>query len=190
MAKADAPTHVFDTIDDWRNWLADNHDSSSGIWLVFWRKDSGRVALDYDETVREALCWGWIDGHTRTLDEQRRGMWFTRRGRSSAWSASNKKRVTELRAAGRMQPAGQAVIDDAKARGLWNLLDDAEAGVEHPELTAALDATPQAREHWDAFPPSARKLALTQIAMARKPETKSARIATIVERASRNERPS
>ena len=113
MAKADAPTHVFDTIDDWRNWLADNHDSSSGIWLVFWRKDSGRVALDYDETVREALCWGWIDGHTRTLDEQRRGMWFTRRGRSSAWSASNKKRVTELRAAGRMQPAGQAVIDDA-----------------------------------------------------------------------------
>lgn len=190
MAKADAPTHVFDTIDDWRNWLADNHDSSSGIWLVFWRKDSGRVALDYDETVREALCWGWIDGHTRTLDEQRRGMWFTRRGRTSAWSASNKKRVYELLAAGRMQPAGQAVIDDAKARGLWNLLDDAEAGVEHPELTAALDATPQAREHWDAFPPSARKLALTQIAMARKSETKSTRIATIVERASRNERPS
>lgn len=74
---------------------------------MLWRKDSGREPLDYDESVREALCWG------------------------------------------------QAVIDDAKARGLWSLLDDAEAGIEHPELTAALDAVPDARAHWDAFPPRA-----------------------------------
>ena len=88
-----------------------------------------------------------------------------------------------------MQPAGQAAIDDAKARGLWTLLDDAEALVESPELTAALDANPTARANWDAFPPSARKMGLTQLAFAKQPETKTKRVATIVEKAARNERP-
>lgn len=189
VADLDAPHLIVESIAEWHTWLAAHHDSSAGVWLVFWRKDSGRKCLDYDESVREALCWGWIDGHTRTIDDQRRGMWFTRRGPNSAWAASNKQRVADLVAAGRMQPSGQAVIDDAKARGLWTLLDDAEAGTEHPELTAALDAEPSARAAWDAFPPSARKAGLTQIAMARRPETKARRIATIVDRAARGERP-
>ncbi|MEP9394589.1 YdeI/OmpD-associated family protein [Gordonia sp. VNK1] len=189
MADPDAPTLLVASIEEWGTWLSANHSSSAGVWLVFWRKDSGREPLDYDESVREALCWGWIDGHTRTIDDHRRGMWFTRRGRNSAWAASNKRRVAELLDAGRIRPPGRAVIDDAKARGLWSLLDDAEAGIEHPELTAALDAVPDARAHWDAFPPSARKLALTQIAMARKPDTKTRRIALIVEKAARNQRP-
>lgn len=156
---------------------------------MFWRKESGKTPLDYDQTVREALCWGWVDGHTRVIDDDRRGMWFTRRGRTSAWAASNKARVADLLADGRMQPAGQAVIDDAKERGLWTLLDDAEALIESPELTAALDADSQARAHWDAWPPSARKAALTQIAFAKQPATKTKRIATIVEKAARDERP-
>ncbi|QTI69887.1 YdeI/OmpD-associated family protein [Gordonia polyisoprenivorans] len=189
MADPDAPELLVEHIDAWREWLAGHHASASGVWLVFWRKESGHEPLDYDDAVREALCWGWIDGVTRTIDAHRRGMWFTRRGRGSAWAASNKQRVAELIDSGRMQPPGLAVIDDAKARGLWNLLDDAEAGVEHPDLTVALDANPTARAHWDAFPPGARKAALTQIAMARKPETKARRITVIVEKAARDERP-
>ncbi|WP_238420418.1 YdeI family protein [Gordonia sp. 'Campus'] len=190
MADPDAPKLAVDTIEAWREWLRDNHDSSAGVWLVFWRKGSGREPLDYDESVREALCWGWIDGHTRVIDTERRGMWFTRRGRTSGWSASNKARVAELAAAGRIQPAGQAVIDDAKARGLWTMFDDAEALIESPELAAALDANPVARANWDAFPPSARKFGLAQLAMAKRPETKTRRIATIVDQAERNVRPS
>lgn len=156
---------------------------------MFWRKGSGREPLDYDETVREALCWGWIDGHSRVFDEARRGLWFTRRGRNSPWAASNKARIADLVESGRMQPAGQAVVDDAKARGLWSIFDDAEAGIESPELAAALDADPVARANWNAFPLSARKQGLGQIALAKRPETKSRRIATIVEQAARNIRP-
>ena len=174
---------------EWSRWLEANHDTSSGVWLVFWRKESGKVPLDYDGAVREALCWGWIDGHTRALDADRRGMWFTRRGRGSAWAASNRARVADLIAEGRMQPPGQAVIDDAKATGLWSLLEDAEALIEPAELASALDADPAARGHWDRFPPSARKFALTQIAMAKRPETKRKRIIAIVEKAARGERP-
>ncbi|GAC67019.1 YdeI/OmpD-associated family protein [Gordonia soli] len=194
MADPDAPrVHPADH-PEWHRWLADHHDSSAGVWLVFWRTavDDDRPGLgpqDYDEAVREALCWGWIDGHTRTIDDDRRGMWFTRRGRTSAWAASNKARVAELLDQGRMQPAGQAVIDDAKARGLWNLLDDAEALIESPELAAALDAVPDARRNWDAFPPSARKFGLSQLAFAKKPETKTKRIADLVAKAARDERP-
>ncbi|MFW0794353.1 YdeI/OmpD-associated family protein [Gordonia sp. CPCC 205515] len=178
-----------ESLDDWHHWLREHHATSTGVWFVFWRKESGNTPLDYDGAVREALCWGWVDGHTRTIDEHRRGMWFTRRGRSSAWAASNKARVAELLEQGRMQPAGQAVIDDAQARGLWTLLDDAEAGIEAPELTAALDANPTARTNWDAFPPSARKAGLTQIAFAKQAATKTKRIALLVEKAARNERP-
>ncbi|MFI8771839.1 YdeI family protein [Gordonia sp. NPDC062954] len=174
---------------DWHDWLRAHHDSCAGVWVVFWRKGSGREPLDYDAAVREALCWGWVDGHTRVIDEHRRGMWFTHRGRNSAWAASNKARVADLVAEGRMQPAGQAVIDDAKARGLWTLLDDAEALIESPELTAALDADAAARSNWDAWPASVRKSALTQLAFAKQPATKTRRIATIVEKAARNERP-
>ncbi|MGV6993954.1 YdeI/OmpD-associated family protein [Gordonia sp. YY1] len=189
MADPGAPQLVLDTVDDWREWLRDNHRTSSGVWLVFWRKGSGREPLDYDETVREALCWGWIDGHSRVFDEARRGLWFTRRGRNSPWAASNKARIADLVESGRMQPAGQAVVDDAKASGLWSIFDDAEAGIESPELAAALDADPVARANWNAFPLSARKQGLGQIALAKRPETKSRRIATIVEQAARNIRP-
>ncbi|MFW0782983.1 YdeI/OmpD-associated family protein [Gordonia sp. CPCC 206044] len=189
MADSSAEYLHPESLEQWHLWLTDNHDKSGGIWLVFWRKETGHTPLDYDEVVREALCWGWVDGHTRKIDEDRRGMWFTRRGRNSAWAATNKARVADLIAAGRMTPAGQAVIDDAKARGLWTLLDDAEALVESAELAAALDANPTARTNWDAFPPSARKFALSQIAFAKRPETKTKRIATIVEHAARNERP-
>ncbi|MXP21823.1 hypothetical protein GIY30_10725 [Gordonia sp. HNM0687] len=174
---------------EWHDWLRANHDTSGGIWFVFWRRESGNEPLDYDAVVREALCWGWVDGHTRVIDHDRRGMWFTRRGRNSAWAASNKARVTELIAEARMQPPGQAVIDDAKARGLWTLLDDAEALIESPELAAALDADPAARTNWDAWPPSVRKSALTQLAFAKQPATKTRRITTIVDKAARNERP-
>lgn len=172
----------------WRDWLADNHDRAAGVWLLSVR---GRSAsgVGYDDAVRQAQCFGWIDGPVRTFDDTTVGQWFSPRRRGSGWAATNKARVADLEAAGLLAPAGIRVLEVAKADGSWTVLDGPEAGIEPPELTAALDADPEARAHWDAFPKSARKLGLTHIATARRAETKTARIAKIVADAAKGRRP-
>ncbi len=88
-----------------------------------------------------------------------------------------------------LRPAGMRAIETAKRNGAWEMLDGPEAGIEPPEFTAALDATPEARTRWDAFPSSTKKFGLTQIAMAKRPETRAARIARIVADAAQGKRP-
>jgi uncharacterized protein YdeI (YjbR/CyaY-like superfamily) len=175
------------SIDDWHDWLAAHHQQGEGVWVVVPRR--GATHLTYDELIREALCWGWIDGQSRPWDEARSLLWFTHRKPSSPWAASNKARVADLEAEGRLQPEGLAEIDRAKADGRWTLLDSVDALIEPPELAAALDAVPAARAAWDGFPPSARKMALSRIAVAKRPQTRESRIADIVARAARGERP-
>ena len=189
MGKADAEQFHPATLADWRDWLAANHTRREGVWLVGWRKRSGRTPLPYDELVREALCWGWIDGQAKGLDEQRAMQWMSPRRSNSPWAASNTARVADLELEGRLQPAGIAAIERAKANGMWTVFDSVEALIEPPELAAALDADPDARAVWDSFPPSARKQALGLIALAKRPETRAARIAVIVGRVKRGERP-
>lgn len=174
---------------DWHDWLARHHATVSGIWLVTPRKLAAGSDLTYENQVREALCWGWIDGQVKTLDETRAMQRWARRSPRSGWSRTNKIRVAELESAGRIQPAGWAVIEAAKASGTWTIFDSVEDLIEPPELTQALDAEPAARRAWDAFPPSARKQGLTQIALAKLPETRTRRVASIVQKASRGERP-
>jgi uncharacterized protein YdeI (YjbR/CyaY-like superfamily) len=180
MGMQDAERIHPDTIEEWHNWLAEHHARPNGVWLVLWRRESGRAVLDYEETVLEALCFGWIDAITKVIDEQRRMMWFTPRSPRSGWARTNKARVEILEATGRMQPAGRVLIDAAKANGMWTVLDDAEAGIEHPVLTERLDAEPSSRRAWDALTPSSRKFHLTQIAMAKQDSTKLSRIDSIV----------
>lgn len=187
MAAPELPKVAPATTDEWRGWLAANHESSSGAWVILARDRRGPVS--YDDLVCEALCWGWIDGLANPLDDHNTMLRFTPRRPDSAWAATNKRRVEQLVAAGRMQPAGQRLIDGAKASGAWTLLDDAEALIESDELRDALDAAPDARRNWDAFPPSARKFALSQIAFAKRAETKTRRIAKIVDQAAHNVRP-
>lgn len=188
MARLDAP--ILDPGDaaSWRQWLAANHSTSAGVWLVVARR-SGSVGLSYEDSICEALCYGWVDGQTRVVTDGRTTLWYTRRRPTSGWAATNKARIARLSAEGLLAPAGLAVIEAAKANGTWTMFDDAEALVEHPALAAALDAEPDARAAWDHFPPSARKAALGWLAMARREETKLQRIATIVERAARGQRP-
>lgn len=172
----------------WRAWLEDNHERTSGVWLLSVRgRNVGRVG--YDDAVRQALCFGWIDGPVRTFDDETVGQWFSPRRRGSGWAATNKARLIDLEAAGLLAPAGIRVLEAAKADGSWTLLDGPEAGIEPPELTAALDAIPAARSHWDAFPKSVKKFGLTHIAMAKRAETRSARIAKIVADAAEGKRP-
>jgi uncharacterized protein YdeI (YjbR/CyaY-like superfamily) len=104
---------------EWRRWLAANHTGAPGVWLVSWKKPTGKPAVGYDAAVEEALCFGWIDSTQRRIDDERSRLLFTPRRPRSNWSPSNVERVERLLAAGLMQPAGLAAVEDAKARGAW-----------------------------------------------------------------------
>ena len=110
------------------------------------------------------------------------------RSRGSMWTRINKARVADLEAAGLMEPAGAAAVAVAKDTGMWTLMDDVEDGVVPDDLSTALDAHPGARDHWDSWSPSARKMILTWIVLAKRPETRAARIATSAEKAARGEK--
>jgi uncharacterized protein YdeI (YjbR/CyaY-like superfamily) len=171
----------------WRAWLQASHQTSPGVWLVTFKQGSEHY-FSYGERVEEALCFGWVDSLARGLDDARSMQLFTPRKPTSYWSGANKERVARLTAAGLMTPAGQAMVDLAKATGTWTALEDVEAGVEPPDLAAALDANRDARRHWDAFPPGARRVLLGWLFTAKKPETRAKRIAEIVARAAENVR--
>jgi uncharacterized protein YdeI (YjbR/CyaY-like superfamily) len=172
----------------WREWLITNHATASGVYLVSWRRGSGRASVSYEDAVEEALCVGWVDSSGRNLDEERSIQWFARRRPRSLWARSNKERVARLTAAGQMRPAGLAAVEEAKRSGMWTLLDDVEELIVPDDLAAVLEARPTAREKWDGFPPSARRAMLQWAVEARRPETRAQRIAEIADKASRNER--
>ena len=172
----------------WRAWLEANHATTGGAWLVTWRPRSGRIGLDYEAAVEEALCFGWVDSTGGRYDEHRTKLYFAPRKVRSVWSASNKERVVRLIADGRMGPAGLAAIERAKANGSWTALDAIEQGIVPPDLSAALEAHPPAAERFAAFPWSARRAILIWVADAKKPETRAARVLETAVRAAKNER--
>ena len=147
---------------------------------------AGERYLAYEEIVCEALCWGWIDSKARSMDDLRSALLLTPRKPASKWSRSNKIRVAQLEAAGRMAPPGRAAVEAAKTSGTWTALDDVENLVEPAVLKSALDAAPEARANWDAFPRSARRASLEWIAAAKRRETRDRRIAETVELAAQN----
>jgi len=173
----------------WRSWLDTNHRTSKGAWLVRARPGSGLEFVAYEDAILQALCFGWIDGPVRSFDEQRGGLWFAPRRATSGWAATNKARLIQLEEAGLITEAGYRAVEVAKANGAWTVLDNAEALREPDDLTAELDAVPAARTAWDAFPPSSRKLGIANVDMARRPETRSARIAKLVSDAAEGKRP-
>jgi uncharacterized protein YdeI (YjbR/CyaY-like superfamily) len=184
----DAPFVHADDRATWRAWLVANHATATGAWLVTWRRRSGRVGLDYEAAIEEALCVGWVDSTGGRFDDERGKLYFAPRRPRSVWAASNKARVERLVRDGRMLPAGTAAIERAKANGSWDLLDSVER-LEVPEdLAVALAAAGGAAANFDAFPPSARRMLLGWIATARRPATRAARVARVADAAARNER--
>jgi uncharacterized protein YdeI (YjbR/CyaY-like superfamily) len=172
----------------WRAWLIDNHLASRGVFLVSWRRGSGKTSVSYEDAVEEALCVGWIDSSGKTIDAERSIQWFAPRRPGSAWARSNKERVARLTAAGLILPAGLEAIEAAKRSGSWTMLDDVENLVVPDDLVGALAVSPHARGHWDAFPRSARRAMLEWVVQAKRPDTRAKRIAAIAEGAARNER--
>jgi uncharacterized protein YdeI (YjbR/CyaY-like superfamily) len=163
----------------WRRWLAKHHAHSPGIWLVYDRKSSRADRLAYGDAVEEALCYGWIDSLTKSLDDTQYMQLFTPRKPKSTWSKANKVRVARLIEEGLMAPAGLAAIKAAKVNGSWTSLDSVEALSVPPDLAAALAANPVAARNFAAFPASSKKAYLHRVSQAVRPATRAARIAAV-----------
>ena len=172
----------------WRAWLAEHAADTPGIWLITYKKSSGGPYVSYDDVVEEALCFGWVDSKGLGLDAERSQLLMTPRKAGSGWSRPNQQRIAKLTEAGLMTPAGNAVVERAKADGSWTALDDAWNLIEPGELRAALDADGEARRRWNAFPPSAKRAILEWIGAAKRPATREKRIAETARLAAKGER--
>jgi uncharacterized protein YdeI (YjbR/CyaY-like superfamily) len=170
----------------WRRWLQRHHTRTDGVWLLIRKKGSPAPGVGYEDAVEEALCFGWIDATSNRHDGDHYRLWVAPRKPRSVWAASNKARVERLIAEGRMAPPGLAKVEAAKADGSWQALDGLEDLTIPDDLSAALDATPPAREHFEAFPPGARKQILFWIRDAKRPQTRAARVTRTAEAAARN----
>ena len=172
----------------WRQWLAEHHEAAPGVWLIYFKKETGQPSVSCAEAVEEALCFGWIDSLPRKLDAERTQLLFTPRSPKSGWSKVNKERVLRLEAAGQLMPAGLAAIACAQQNGAWESLDAAEAGAVPADLAAALAPDVAAARNYTAFSLSARKMILTWVLGARRPETRARRVAETVRLAALNKR--
>ena len=175
----------------WRQWLAENHEQTTGVWLVLAKKGTTEpTSLSYDEALDEALCHGWIDGQLKRRDERTYKQRFTPRRTRSKWSKRNVGIVTRLLSDGRMHPAGLAAVDEAKADGRWETAYSGQASIEVPDdLTAALDADPRARAMFEILTSQNRYALLYRIDAAKRPATRARRIAQYVEMLARGETP-
>jgi uncharacterized protein YdeI (YjbR/CyaY-like superfamily) len=172
----------------WRAWLADNHASSPGVWLVLTKKGGQVTELDYAAALDEALCFGWIDGQVARRDEGSMRQRFTPRRPKSAWSRRNVEHIARLSAEGRLMPAGQAAVDAAKADGRWEAAyAGAAAGEVPPDLAAALAANGQARAMWEVLTSQNRYAITYRVGQAKRPETRARRIAEFVAMLERGE---
>jgi uncharacterized protein YdeI (YjbR/CyaY-like superfamily) len=154
---------------------------------VSWKRSTGKPAVGYEESVEEALCFGWIDGVFNRLDDERSMQWFAPRRPRSTWARSNKERVARLEAAGLMAEAGLAAVAAARANGSWESLEVIDSLVVPDDLAAALAECPGAREHFDASSVSVRRSALAWVYQAKRPETRARRVERVVAVAARLE---
>jgi uncharacterized protein YdeI (YjbR/CyaY-like superfamily) len=173
---------------DWRSWLADHHADSSGVRLVLHKKGGTVTELTYEAALQEALCFGWIDGQVNRRDDGSFWQRFTPRRPKSPWSASNVARVAKLIADGRMQPAGQAAIDAAKADGRWEKAYAGPATAELPDdLRAAIAANRDAQDMFDVLTSQNRYALYFRVNSAQRADTRAKRIAQFVDMLARGE---
>lgn len=166
----------------WREWLAEHHADSPGVWLVLHKKGGHVTELAYEVAVEQALCFGWIDGQARRRDAESSCVRFTPRTRTSRWSRSNIERVQRLEAAGLMTPAGRAPVEAAKSDGRWEQAYDGPASAVVPDdLAAAIAAVPAAQAMFDVLTSTNRFSLIYRTQSARKPETRARRIEEFVE---------
>src|SRR5918994_5814704 len=175
--KPELPVIPFASHDAWEAFLEGQHATSEGLWLKFAKKGSGIESVTYDQAVEVALCYGWIDGQVRKLDEDYYLQRFTPRRARSKWSKINRQKATELIERGEMRPAGLREVERAKADGRWDAAYDAPSTAQVPDdLLRELEKNEKAREFFATLNSANRYAILHRIQDAKKPETRARRI--------------
>jgi uncharacterized protein YdeI (YjbR/CyaY-like superfamily) len=177
MEPRDEDIVEFATQRAWERWLEGHHATASSVWIRVAKKGSGIRSVTRDEAVESALCYGWIDGQARSLDERTFLQRFSPRRARSPWSLINRDRAVELTRIGRMRPAGLEEIERAKRDGRWDAAYAGQRTATVPEdLARELDARPAARAFFEALDARNRYLIVHGIDGAKKPETRARRI--------------
>ena len=183
------PILFFENEKGWSTWLAKNHASTPGVWIRFAKKASGIASLTYDEALDVALCYGWIDGQSKSEDAAYYVQKFTPRGKRSIWSKRNRDKALALIASGTMQSAGLAEVERAKQDGRWDAAYDSPSNATVPDdLQAALDRNPAAKKFFETLDRQNRYAVLFRIHTAKKPETRAKRVAEFVAMLARGEK--
>ncbi|MCK5785279.1 MAG: YdeI/OmpD-associated family protein [Candidatus Sabulitectum sp.] len=156
------------TAEQWRKWLEEHHDTASEIWLIFWKRHTGKQCIDYESSVEAAICFGWIDSIIKSIDKDSYARKFTPRIGKSNWSALNRERAIEMIRSGEMTDPGMDAVKTARENGAWYLRSKP---VEMPsELEEELDNNPEAAMFFSELAPSYRKQYMGWIDEAVKPE--------------------
>jgi uncharacterized protein YdeI (YjbR/CyaY-like superfamily) len=172
-------TFLAQTVDQWRDWLAKHHGSASEIWLVFHKRHTGVASIDYKDALDEALCFGWVDSLIKRLDDRRYARKFTPRRADSQWSAVNCKRYAELKADGRLKPAGLIRAPTDRTDGARPARFELPARLPR-YIRTALGKQPAALRCFEALAPSHRRQYLAWIESAKREETKQRRLAEAI----------
>ena len=182
------PKKFFRTPADFRRWLAKNHAIAAELWVGFYRKSSGRLSITWSEAVDEALCFGWIDGVRKRVDEIRYTNRFSPRRTRSIWSAINVKRARELRKQKRMRAAGLKAFA-ARIENRSGVYSYEQRPTQLPAQYAKL--LKKNKTAWDFFraqPPSYQKMITWYVVSAKKEETRSQRMAKLIAAAAKRKR--
>jgi len=189
MPIADKETFYPKSKQEWRQWLAENHQSKQSIWLICYKKKAGKPSLAWSDVVDEALCFGWIDGMRKSVNEESFVQLVCRRKQKSAWSKINKEKIERLTADGLMTESGLESINIAKQNGSWILLDEVEELTIPQDLESVFENNPGAKDFFLSLSKSVRKMILQWISFAKKPETRQNRVNEVVERAANKQKP-
>ncbi len=178
------------TRSEWRRWLAENYArEKDGIWLVYYKRETGRPSLEYEESVEEALCFAWIDSIIKRIDADSYCRKFTPRKDDSAWSRPNRRRVERMIKAGKMTESGQAKVDAAKKLGRWAEDPRPVINVDVPQdLSEALDRNREAMVFFENLAPTYRRHFIWWIVTAKRPDTRAKRIKESVTLLARGEK--
>jgi uncharacterized protein YdeI (YjbR/CyaY-like superfamily) len=174
----------------WRSWLEKNHEREKEVWLIHYKKHSGKIGLKYDDAVDEAICFGWIDGKLKSIDEDKFILRYSPRKSRSVWSKINKYKALKLIEDGSMNKAGLAKIEEAKKNGYWDAAYTNKKQDEVPKnLAEALSEDQSARENFFNFANSYRNMYIGWINNAKTEETRKRRTIEVVKRSHLNQKP-
>jgi uncharacterized protein YdeI (YjbR/CyaY-like superfamily) len=189
MAEKKLEMKSFTNRDEWRSWLETNYQDKNEIGLVYFKRDSGIDSVTYDESVEEALCFGWIDGVRKSIDDKKYFIRFTPRKPGSVWSLVNTKRIEQLTAAGKMKPEGLKAVEEAKKSGEWDKAYSLKAGREIPDdFQEALNKSEAAKAYFEKLSNSDKSSYISHVSI-KTPDKRVERIKKIIELLEKNIKP-